>query len=77
MLPTAITGSSTRKPSSIFWNRTTSPCCEDMSSILNLSTLSNVTLVTESNRPLWKCGVTIAGSEPSDRISSSVGSETK
>lgn len=42
-----------------------------------LPTLSKVTLDSESNRPDWKCGTTEGGSEPSDRISSSVGSDTK
>ena len=39
--------------------------------------LSKVTLLSESNRPDWKWGTTEGGSEPSDRISSSVGSDTK
>ena len=42
-----------------------------------LRTLSKVTLVRESNRPDWKCGTTEGGSDPRDRISSSVGSLTK
>lgn len=39
--------------------------------------LSKVTLDSESKRPDWKWGTTAGGSEPSDRISSSVGSDTK
>jgi hypothetical protein len=42
-----------------------------------LSTLSKDTLVRESNKPDWKWGTTLGGSEPRDRISSSVGSDTK
>jgi hypothetical protein len=39
--------------------------------------LSKVTLLRESKSPDWKCATTAAGSDPSDRISSSVGSLTK
>ena len=60
-----------------FSNSTFSPCCENMSSILPLSTLSKVTAVRLSNRPDWKWGTTLGGSLPRDRISSSVGSDTK
>ena len=77
MFPTAITGLGSRSPSTSFTNWTHSPCCENISSIFVLSTLSKVTSVRESKRPDWKCGVTDCGSDPSDRISSSVGSETK
>ena len=45
--------------------------------LVGVLTLLNVTLVRLSNRPDWKCGTTLGGSEPSDRISSSVGSDTK
>lgn len=45
--------------------------------LVQLRALSKVTDVRESNRPDWKCGTTADGSEPSDRISSSVGSLTK
>ena len=77
MFPTAITGLGSSRPSTSFTNFTHSFCCENISSIFVLSTLSNVTSVSESNKPLWKCGVTACGSLPSDKISSSVGSETK
>jgi hypothetical protein len=59
------------------WKLAFSDCWENISSMRVLSTLSNVTLVSESNRPDWKCGTTDGGSEPSDKISSRVGSETK
>ena len=77
MFPTAITGLGSSRPSTSFTNFTHSFFCENISSIFVLSTLSNVTSVSESNKPLWKCGVTACGSLPSDKISSSVGSETK
>ena len=38
-------------PPVILWNRTTSPCCEDMSTIFDGSCRSNETFVTESNSP--------------------------
>ena len=68
MLPTAWHGCE---------NTTFSPCGENISSIFDLSTLSNVTRVMASNRPLWKCCCTAAGSLPSESSSSSVGSLTK
>ena len=39
--------------------------------------LSNASDASESNSPDWKCCATALGSEPCDRISSSVGSDTK
>mmetsp|Transcript_2464 Transcript_2464/g.8736 ORF Transcript_2464/g.8736 Transcript_2464/m.8736 type:complete len:206 (-) Transcript_2464:4983-5600(-) len=56
MLPCACTGLSvmTFVAGSRLTNFTASPCCEYISSILFLSTLSNFTLVTESKRPAWK-----------------------
>ena len=58
--------------------RTSSFCCENISSILYLSSLSNVDRgdrVEETG--LEVRAVTDGGSDPRDKISSSVGSETK
>ena len=79
MLPCASTGLSTIVALSAprRTSLTVSPVEECMASILVLSALSNVTVARESNRPLWKWCCTAAGSEPRERISRRVGSDTK
>ena len=68
MLPRASTGRS---------KGTRSPCELCMASMRPRSAASKVTPASESKRPDWKCGTTLGGSLPSERISSSVGSDTK
>ena len=67
----------TRPSSSSVRKGVLSPCLLCISVILKRSWRSKDTDLMESNSPLWKCCCTASGSEPSERISSSVGSDTK